>query len=80
MKAIHTTLQASILAAAVMAGVPAMAKQVDHADHGQHATSAVADTTDGEIRKVDQPSGQLPIKHGELKNRGMGAMTMVFRG
>jgi len=79
MKAIHTTLQAAILAAAVMAGVPAMADHGGHADHDQQATSAVADTANGEIKKVDKPSGKLTIKHGELKNLGMGAMTMVFR-
>jgi len=76
MKAINTTLQAAILAAAFLAGAPAMAS---HGDHGQQAASAMADTADGEIKKVDKPSGKLTIKHGELKNMGMGAMTMVFR-
>lgn len=76
MKAINTTLQAAILAAAFLAGAPAMA---DHDGHGQQAMSVVADTADGEIKKVDKPSGKLTIKHGELKNLGMGAMTMVFR-
>jgi len=79
MKAIHITLQAAMLAAACMAGVPAMAGAGDQAGQGQQAVSAVADTADGEIRKVDKPSGKLTIKHGELKNLGMGAMTMVFR-
>ena len=46
-------------------------------DHGQQAASAVADTADGEIKKVDKPSGKLTIKHGELKNLGMGAMTVT---
>ena len=76
MKAISTTLQAAILAVACLAGAPAMAQHSD-ADHAQHA--AVADTADGEIKKVDKASGKLTIKHGELKNLGMGAMTMVFR-
>jgi Cu/Ag efflux protein CusF len=77
MKAFNTTLQAIFLAAACAAGVPAMAS---HGDHDQHAASAAAsDTADGEIRKVDKVSGKLTIKHGELKNLGMGAMTMVFR-
>lgn len=34
---------------------------------------------DGEIRKVDKETGKLTIRHGELKNLGMQAMTMVFR-
>jgi Cu/Ag efflux protein CusF len=35
--------------------------------------------SDGEIRKVDKVAGKLTIKHGELKNLSMPAMTMVFR-
>lgn len=75
MKTLHTIL----IAAACLAGAPAVAQQ--HADHGhgQQAASAATDTTDGEIKKVDKASGKLTIKHGELKNLGMGSMTMVFR-
>jgi Cu/Ag efflux protein CusF len=59
-----------------MAGTPALARQAT-TDHAQHAVAA--DSTDGEIKKVDKASGKLTIRHGELKNLGMGAMTMVFR-
>jgi Cu(I)/Ag(I) efflux system protein CusF len=34
---------------------------------------------EGEIRKVDKDAAKLTIRHGELKDLGMGAMTMVFR-
>ena len=37
------------------------------------------DMTDGEIRKVDKENGKLTIKHGEIKNLDMPAMTMVFQ-
>ncbi len=74
MKAFHTTL----LARAGRAGAPALAQQAD-AGHAQHGAATASDTADGEIRKVDKASGKLTIKHGELKNLGMGAMTMVFR-
>ncbi|MCE3260936.1 MAG: copper-binding protein [Pseudoduganella sp.] len=74
MKTLHTIL----IAAACLAGAPAMAQHADHG-HGEKAASAASDTADGEIRKVDKASGKLTIKHGELKNLGMGAMTMVFR-
>lgn len=42
---------------------------------------AQADTTmtDGEIRKVDKDNKKLTIKHGEIKNLQMPAMTMVFQ-
>lgn len=38
-----------------------------------------ADMTDGEIRKVDKDAKKLTIKHGEIKNLDMPAMTMVFQ-
>lgn len=75
MKVVITTL----LAAACLAGAPAMAQHSGHGDHGQQAASAATDTADGEIKKVDKASRKLTIKHGELKNLGMGAMTMVFK-
>ena len=34
---------------------------------------------DGEVRKIDKDAGKMTIKHGELKNLDMPAMTMVFR-
>lgn len=77
MKALNITLQAAVLAAACLGGAPAMAQHADHAQHG--AAAAAVDATDGEVKKVDKPSGKMTIKHGELKNLGMGAMTMVFR-
>jgi Cu(I)/Ag(I) efflux system protein CusF len=35
--------------------------------------------SEGEIRKVDPSAKKLTIKHGELKNLDMPAMTMVFQ-
>jgi Cu(I)/Ag(I) efflux system periplasmic protein CusF len=34
--------------------------------------------SDGEIKKIDKSSGKITLKHGELKNLDMPAMTMVF--
>lgn len=34
---------------------------------------------EGEVRKIDKEMSKLTIQHGELKNLGMPAMTMVFR-
>ncbi len=36
------------------------------------------DMTDAEVRKVDKEAGKLTLKHGEIKNLEMPAMTMVF--
>jgi Cu(I)/Ag(I) efflux system protein CusF len=45
------------------------------------AASAAADQpmSEGEIRKVDPAAKKITIKHGELKNLDMPAMTMVFQ-
>ena len=40
--------------------------------------TASADVSEGEIKRIDQDRGKLTIKHGELKNLNMPAMTMVF--
>jgi Cu(I)/Ag(I) efflux system periplasmic protein CusF len=48
-------------------------------DHAKHAAGAAAsDMADGEVRKVDKEGAKLTIKHGEIKNLEMPAMTMVF--
>jgi len=31
------------------------------------------------VRKVDRDAGKITLKHGEIKNLDMPAMTMVFR-
>lgn len=46
-----------------------------------HAVLAVADNapSEGEVRKIDPAAKKITIKHGELKNLDMPAMTMVFQ-
>ena len=36
------------------------------------------DTTDGEVRKIDLDAGKVTLKHADIKNLDMPAMTMVF--
>lgn len=45
------------------------------------AVSSVAKAamTEGEVRKVDNDAGKVTIRHREIKNLDMPAMTMVFR-
>ncbi len=45
------------------------------------ATAALAQvpTTSGEITKLDKAQGKVTLKHGEIKNLDMPAMTMVFQ-
>ena len=51
---------------------------------GAHAQAAVAvasaaDFTEAEVRKVDKDNKKVTLKHGEIKNLDMPAMTMVFQ-
>jgi Cu/Ag efflux protein CusF len=41
-------------------------------------TSMAAEFTQGEVKKIDLQQKKITIKHEELKNLGMPAMTMVF--
>ena len=34
---------------------------------------------DAEVRKVDPATQKITLRHGDIPNIGMGAMTMVFR-
>ena len=36
-------------------------------------------TVEGEVRKVDAEAQKITLRHGEIPNIGMDAMTMVFR-
>lgn len=42
------------------------------------AQASASDMTDGEIRKVDEYTKKITIKHGEIKNLDMPGMTMLF--
>ena len=41
--------------------------------------SARAQSTEGEVRKIDLAQAKITLKHGEIKNLDMPAMTMAFR-
>jgi len=76
------------LAIALAAASPVAFAQDSHAGHGAHGahaahagheTAVAAELTDGEVRKIDKEAGKITLRHGELKNLNMSAMTMVFR-
>ena len=66
--AVTTTVLSSMLAIS-----PVWASG-DHAD--KHS---VAKPADAEVRKVDKDAKKITLKHGEIKNLEMPAMTMVFQ-
>lgn len=71
MKAI---VKAVFIAHLALAAAPAVYAQTSQTNAG---TSDSVST--GEIKKIDKSAGKLTIKHGPLKNLGMGAMTMIFK-
>ena len=44
-----------------------------------YAEGSGKDMAEGEVRKVDKEQRKVTVKHGEIKNLEMPAMTMVFR-
>ncbi|TCP08027.1 copper-binding protein [Caldimonas thermodepolymerans] len=46
---------------------------------GLLAGPALAQDTDGEVRKIDRAAGKITIKHGEIRNLDVPPMQMVFR-
>jgi Cu(I)/Ag(I) efflux system protein CusF len=56
-----------------------LAAPLSHADDPKAASAAQGRMTEGEVRKIDKEQGKLTVKHGEIRNLEMPAMTMVFR-
>jgi len=75
MKLIHITA-AALFALATTAHAQST---TDHSAHHPAEASAVAPTSDGEVRKVDKDQGKLTLKHGPIANLDMPGMTMVFK-
>lgn len=83
MKSMKMFAAISAIVAAPLAPISAWSST----DHDKHSGNAVtvkaaaeaASMSDGEVRKVDKDAKKITIKHGELKNLGMPAMTMVFQ-
>ena len=85
MNKITTSLYTLLLSAALTTTVLAQG-HTDHTGHGSASSAASAPTTTatdavmtaGEITRVDARNGKLSIRHEEIKNLDMPAMTMVF--
>lgn len=64
----------ALLPGAVVAGDAASNAQAPAA-----AAEAASAMTDGEVVKVDASAGTVTLKHGDIPNLDMMAMTMVFK-
>jgi Cu/Ag efflux protein CusF len=80
------TLPTLTLAIAMAAATPfSLAQEGGHAGHGSHdahaahGPQAAPALTDGEVKKIDKEAGKITLRHGEIRNLNMAAMTMVFR-
>ncbi len=72
------TLVALVAVAISIAAAPVSAQQAGAGVTKPAATDASA-TTDAEVRRIDKARGSVVLKHGEIKNLNMGAMTMTFK-
>ena len=59
--------------------VPNVYAQPDPNLRLEQSTTGEATMTEAEVRKVDKDAGKITLRHGELKNLEMPAMTMVFQ-
>jgi Cu(I)/Ag(I) efflux system protein CusF len=83
MKSLNTLIATAALTLASSISFPALAQTkpaaAPMADMKMEKSSASADMTEGEIRKVDKGTKKITIKHGEIKNLDMPGMTMLFQ-
>lgn len=64
-----------LLVAFSLAAAPAMANESHHVNA---ASTPITDTVQAEVLKVQKDARKITLKHGDLKNIGMPAMTMAF--
>lgn len=72
----------TVLASLLLASSSAFAGAGGQPGAGQTSAAASAespDLVDGEVRKVDTENNKITIRHGEIKNLEMPAMSMVFQ-
>lgn len=76
-------MKSALLIAALFACAPAYAQQTA-ADHAAHHPATVKSQdqgvlVDGEVRKVDQETKKITLRHGPIPNLDMPPMSMVFQ-
>lgn len=57
---------------------PALGQTAMHDHAGSHPQAASAELVPAEVRAIDLKAGRITLRHGELANLGMAAMTMSF--
>ena len=73
-------ISVTILMACALAATAAYAQSVENKQLPQTgAATGAATMAEAEVRKVDKDAAKITLKHGEIKNLEMPAMTMVFQ-
>lgn len=72
------SITAAVIFTAALSG-PAWAQDKMKMEGHDMSSSAAAQMSQGEVRKVDKDAQKITIKHGPIDNLGMPPMTMVFR-
>ena len=73
-------LVASAFAAGALLPISSFAQAATEHDHSHASAASAASLTEGEVKKVDQESSKVTLKHGEIKHLDMPGMTMVQNG
>lgn len=72
-------LAITLLSLAAALPVAAQNKGDDHSSHhGAAAKDVAAEMYDGEVRRINADVKKITLRHGEMKDLDMPAMTMVF--
>ncbi|MCW5663753.1 MAG: copper-binding protein [Piscinibacter sp.] len=74
MKTVKPFLVALTFAASAPFAISAHAQAMDHSKMDRMPASM----SEGEVRKIDKEAKKITLKHGDIKNLDMPAMTMVF--
>ena len=76
MKSILSVLSVSLLIATPAAFAQTAGSMQNAA---REPAQSMSETVDGEVRKVDKDARKITLRHGEIKQLDMPAMTMVFQ-
>ena len=80
MKIAQSLIVSAIFAIAALTPAANFAQaQTELGQSGARKPDPRKDITAGEVRKVDKDAGKLTIKHDDIRNLDMPAMTMVFQ-
>ena len=81
MKTMSPIALSLLLALSVPQAIAQVAESNPHAQHAMAAkgTAKALVMTTGEVKKIDPKTQTVTLKHGEISNLNMPAMTMVFR-